>query len=112
LAILTNILKTSDLSFTVDASSMGSVVDYVASTYFSNITGGQNLRTFTLNGNPAASGVYTLTNTTGAPSTAYLTIVLRNTEIILFFGVCPETEWSQYQPAFDSIVNSAIIVTP
>lgn len=112
LAIITNLMKTSDVTFTVDASSMGSVVDYIASTYFSNVSGGQNLRTFTLNGNPAASGVYTMTNTSGAASTAYLITVLRNTEIILFFGVCPQTEWSQYQSAFDTIVNSAMIVIP
>ncbi len=112
MAILTNVLTTGDLSFPVDASSMGSVVDYIASTYFSNITGGENLRTFTLNGTPAASGVYSLTDTSGAPSTAYITAVLRNEEVILFFGVCPQTEWSQFQSAFESIVNSAIIVAP
>jgi hypothetical protein len=112
LAIMTNILTTSDLSFTVDSSTMGSVVDYIATTYFSNISGGTNSRTFQLSGFPAASGVYTLTNSTGAPSSAYLITVLRNTEIILFFGVCPQSEWSQHQPAFDSIVNSAIIATP
>jgi hypothetical protein len=112
MAIMTNLMKTSDVTFTVDASSMGSVVDYIASTYFSNISGGQNLRTFTISGNPAASGVYTLTNSSGAPATAYLVTVLRNSEILLFFGVCPQTEWAQYQPAFDSIVNSAVIVTP
>jgi len=112
MAVMTNVLTTSDLSFTVDASSMGSVVDYIATTYFSNISGGQNLHTFTLSGFPAASGVYTLANTSGAPSTAYLIAVLRSKEILLFFGVCPQTEWSQHQPTFDSIVNSASIVTP
>jgi hypothetical protein len=112
MAIITNILTTGDLSFPVDANSMGAVVDYIATTYFNNITGGQNLRTFTLNGNPAASGVYTLTDTSGPPSNAYLTAVLRGAEIILFFGVCPQTEWSKYQSAFESIVNSSVIVTP
>ncbi len=112
MAIMTNLLTTSDLSFTVDAASMGSVVDYIASTYFSNVSGGQNLRTFSMNGNPAASGEYILTSTTAAPSTAYLITVLRNTEIILFFGVCPQTKWSQFQPGFDTIVNSAVISTP
>jgi hypothetical protein len=112
LAVMTNLMKTSDVTFTVDASSMGSVLDYVASTYFANISGGQNLHTFTLNGNPAASGVYSMTTTGGPASTAYLAAVLRNTEIVLFFGVCPQTEWSKYQSAFDSIINSAVIVTP
>jgi len=112
MAILTNAVATSDLSFTVDASSMGNVVDYIATTYFTNISQGQNLRTFTLSGYPAASGVYTMTNTTGAPSSAYIITVLRNNEIMLLFGVCPQTEWSQHQPTFDSIVNSVSIVTP
>ncbi len=112
MAVLTKILATGDLPFTFDASSMGPVVDYIATTYFSNITGGENLRTFTLNGIPAASGVYSLTNSNGTLSTAYLTAVLQNSEILLFFGVCPQTEWSQYQSAFESIVNSAIIAAP
>jgi len=112
MAILTNALTTSDLSFTVDASSMGDVVDYIATVYFTNTTQGQNLRTFTVSGYPAASRVYTMTNDTGGPSAAYIIAVLRNDEIILFFGVCPQTEWSQHQPTFDSIVNSASIVTP
>jgi len=110
LEIITTAMKASDLSFTVNASSMGDVVDYLASS--SNLSQGQNLRTFTLSGYPAASGVYTLTNDTGGASAVYLTTVLRNDEIILFIGVCPQTEWSQHQPAFDSIVNSASIVTP
>jgi len=112
MAILTNLMKTSDVTFTVDGSSMGSVVDYVASTYFTNISGGQNLRSFTMGGNPAASGVYNMTDSAGVKSTAYLIAVLRNTEIILFFGVCPETDWAKYQPDFDTIINSANIVTP
>ncbi len=112
MAILTNAVATSDLSFTVNAGSMGNVVDYIATTYFTNISQGQNLRTFTLSGYPAASGVYTMTNTTGAPSSAYIITVLRNNEIMLLFGVCPQTEWSQHQPTFDSIVNSVSIVTP
>ncbi len=112
MAVLTNVVATSDISFTVDASSMGNVVDYLAASYFTNISGGQNLRTFTLSGYPAASGVYTLADSTGSSSSAYLIALLRNDEIILFFGVCPQTEWSQFQPAFDSILNSATIVTP
>lgn len=109
LEIITTAMKASDLSFTVNASSMGDVVDYLASS--SNLSQGQNLRTFTLSGYPAASGVYTL-NDTGGASAVYLITVLRNDEIILFIGVCPQTEWSQHQPTFDSIVNSASIVTP
>jgi len=110
LEIVTTAMKASDLSFTVNASSMGDVVDYLASS--SNLSQGQNLRTFTLSGYPAASGVYTLTNDTGGASAVYLITVLRNDEIILFLGVCPQTEWSQHQPTFDSIMNSAGIVTP
>jgi hypothetical protein len=53
-----------------------------------------------------------MTNDTGGPSAAYLIAVLRNDEIIVFFGVYPQTEWSQHQPTFDSMVNSASIVTP
>jgi hypothetical protein len=112
LVILTNVVKTSDLSFTVNESSMGDVVDYIATAYFSNVSQGQNLRTFTVSGYPAASRFYTMTNDTGGPSAAYLIAVLRNDEIIVFFGVCPQTEWSQHQPTFDSMVNSASIVTP
>lgn len=112
LAVLTNVVKASDLSFTVDASSMGDLVDYIATSSNMSIIQGQNLRTFTLSGYPAASRAYTMTNDTGGPSSAYLVAVLRNDEIILFLGVCPETEWSQHQPTFDSIVNSAGIVTP
>jgi hypothetical protein len=112
MAILTKILATGDLPFTFDASSMGSVVDYVATTYLNNLSGGQNPRTFSMSGHPAASGVYTWTDTTSPTSTAYLTVALRNTEFIVFLGICPQTEWSQYQSVFESIVNSSIIVTP
>jgi len=112
MVIVTNALATSDLPFTVDASSMGSVVDYIATDTSTNISGGENLRTFTLSGYPAASGVYSLANDTGGPSAAYITAVLRNDQIVVFFGVCPQTEWSQHQPSFDSIVNSASLITP
>ncbi len=112
IAVLTNVVAISEFSFTVDASTMTDVVDYIASVYFTNISDGQNLHNFTMSGYPAASGVYTMINDTGGPSAAYIITVLRNDEIILFFGVCPQTEWSQHQPAFDSILNSASITTP
>jgi hypothetical protein len=112
MAIMTNLMTTSDVSFQIDASSMGSAVDYIASNCFTNVSGGQNLRTFTLNGNPAASRVYAMTNTTGVVTTAYLIAILRNDQIIVIAAVCPETEWGQYQPTFDSMVNSAVIVAP
>jgi hypothetical protein len=112
MAILTNVLKTSDVSFTVDASSMGDVLDYIVASSFTNVSQGQNVRTFTLSGYPAASGIYTMTGSTGSPATAYIIGVLRNDEVILLFGVCPQSEWAQYQPTFDSIVNSVSLVTP
>jgi len=112
MAILTNVLKTSDVSFTVDASTMGEVVDYIATSYFTNISQGQNMHTFTLSGDPAASGIYTMTSTTGSPATALIIGVLRNDEVILLFGVCPQSEWAQHQPTFASIVNSVSLVTP
>jgi hypothetical protein len=108
--IITNSMKTSDVPFTVVASSMGDVVDYIATS--TNISQGQKPHTFILSGYPAASGVYTMTNTTGDPSAVYIIAVLRNDEIIMLFGVCPQTEWEQHQPTFDSIVNSVSIVTP
>jgi hypothetical protein len=101
-----------DLPFPADASSMVQVLDYIATQYFTNIGQGQDQRTFTLSGFPAASSVYTMTNDSGDPSTSYLITVLRNEEILVFFGVCPQTEWAQYQPTFDSIVNSTTIVAP
>ena len=112
MAILTNVVTTSDLSFTVNAGSLGDVLDYIATNYFSNLSQGQNLRTFMLSGYPAASGVYMATEDTGNPSAAYIITVLRNEEIIMFAGVCPQTEWAQHQPTFDSILNSVSIVTP
>jgi hypothetical protein len=112
LAIMTNLMTTSDVTFPVDANSLGSVVDYIASMYFSNIRGGQNMRTFVLNGNPAASAEYDMTNSSGSDSTAYLTGILRNEEIIVIVAVCSQPEWAQFHPVFDSIINSLVIVTP
>jgi hypothetical protein len=112
LAIIAPVMATSDLTFTVDASSMGQVVDYIATVYFTNISQGQNLRTYTLDRYPAASGVYSMADETGGFSAAYITAVLRNNEIIMFFGVCPQTEWSQFQPTFNSIIDSASFITP
>jgi hypothetical protein len=112
MAILTNVVTTSDLSFTVNAGSLGDVLDYIATNYFSNLSQGQNLRTFTLSGYPAASGIYMATEDTVYPSAAYIITVLRNEEIIMFVGVCPQTEWAQHQPTFDSILNSVSIITP
>ena len=108
--VQTQALATSNLSFTVDASSMTKVLDYVA-TSFSNFTNGQNVHAFTLSGLPAASGVYTATNTSLPPSSVYLVTILRNTEIILIFSICPQSEWAQYQPVLDGILNSMKIVT-
>lgn len=108
--IYTNSLKTSDIPFNVNAGSMRDVVDYIATS--SEITLGQSTKIYAVSGFPAASGIYTLPNSSGINSTAYLIAVLRNDEIIVIAAVCPETEWAQYQPAFDSIVMSAVIVAP
>lgn len=110
LEVMTNTLKTSDIPFPVDPNAMGDVVDYIATS--TSITQGQPTRTFTLSGFPAASGIYTMTDTSGAISAAYLTAALRNDEIIVFAGLCTQAEWTQYQPIFDSILNSVSLVTP
>ena len=112
LAIMTNTLPASDIPFTVDTSSMSDVVDYIATNLFSDFSQSQNTKTFTLSGYPAASGAFTGTIDPGVPSVVYLTAVLRNEEIILVIGMCPQTEWAQHQPTFDSILNSVSIVTP
>ena len=111
--IMTN-NNASDLSFTVDASSMGAVVDNIATNLFSGLSPVQNPHTFTLSGYPAASGVYAgaLDTTVGDQSSIYIITVLRKTEIIIFLGVCPQTEWAKHQPTFDSILNSVSLVTP
>jgi hypothetical protein len=108
--IYTNALKTSDIPFPVNAGSMGDVVDYIATQ--SAITKGPGTHTITVSGYPAASGIYSMPGSTGTPATAYLVAILRNNEIIVIAAVCPQAEWSQYQPAFDSIINSAVIVAP
>jgi hypothetical protein len=105
-------LKTSDLPFTVNASSMGDVVNYIGTHSFPNMSQGQNLRTFTLSGYPTASGVYMKSDTAGGPTTVYTIAVLRNDEIIGVLGLCPQTEWAKYQPFFDSILHSMVIVVP
>jgi hypothetical protein len=110
--VWTNVLTTSDLSFTVNASSMADVVDFIVTSLFTGISQGQNLHTFTLSGYPAASGFFTVSDDSGYPSEAYITAVLRNAEIIMLVGVCPSTEWAQHQPTFDSILNSVNITTP
>ena len=112
LAILTNTLPASDIPFTVDTSSMNDVVDYIATNLFSDFSQSQNTKTFTLSGYPAASGAFTGTIDPGVRSAVYLIAVLRNEEILLFIGMCPQTEWAQHQPTFDSILNSVSIVTP
>jgi hypothetical protein len=108
----TIILAANDLPFTVDASSMGDTVVGFANIIFTNISPSQNLRTFILSGYPAASGVYTVTSDASNQAAVYITAVLRDATIILFVGVCPQSEWAQHQPTFDSIVNSASIYTP
>jgi hypothetical protein len=112
LDIMTNTLPASDIPFAVEVSSMNNVVDYIATNLFSGFSQSQNSKTFTLSGYPAGSGTYTGSVDAGAPTVAYLTVVLRNEEILLFLGMCRQTEWVQYQPTFDSILNSVRIVTP
>jgi hypothetical protein len=112
LDITTNTLPASDIPFAVEASSMNNVVDYIATNLFSGFSQSQNSKTFTLSGYPAGSGAFTGSVDPGVPSVAYLTVVLRNEEILLFLGMCHQTEWVQYQPTFDSILNSVRIVTP
>jgi hypothetical protein len=108
--IYTNALRTSDIPFPVNAGSMGDVVDYIATQ--STITQGPGTHIYTVSGLPAASGIYTMPGAGGMTATAYLIAILRTDEIIVIAAVCPQTEWSQYQPAFDSIINSAVIATP
>ena len=112
LMIGTRYATTSDVPFTINTSSMVDVLDWIASASNPNLGGGEKLRNFTLSGYPAASGIYTITHDTGAPTTVYVIAVLRDDKIIAFFGICPQTEWSQYQSIFDSIINSVSIVTP
>jgi hypothetical protein len=111
-AVKTNALKTSDIPFTVNASSMGDVIDHLVTVYYADLSQGQNKRIFTLSGYPAASSVYTGTSGNDPVFAEYIIVVLRNEEILLFFGVCPQTEWSQDQPTFDTIINSVNIVLP
>lgn len=111
MVIMTNSMTTSDIPFTVNESSMGDVLDYIAAAS-TNLSGEQALNTFTLSGYPAASAVFTMANDTGIPSAALVIVALRNEEIILFLGVCPQTEWSQHKYAFAFIENSVIIVSP
>ena len=105
----TQSMAAGDFPFSVDASAMTKVLDSIAA-QFSNFSQGQNVHAFTLSGFPAASGVFTASNTSLPPSTVYLVTVLRNKEIILIFSICPQSEWSQYQPVLDDILNSMIIV--
>ncbi len=97
--IYTNALKTSDIPFPVNAGSMGDVVDYIATQ--STITQGSGTHIYTVSGFPAASGIYTMPGAGGMTATAYLIAILRTDEIIVIAAVCPQTEWSQYQPAFE-----------
>lgn len=112
LAILTTFVTTGDLSFPVNADSMGEVVDFIATQFFSNFDAGQGLRTYTLDGFPAASRLYTMTNDTDGPSAVDVTAVLRNDVILLIFSICPQREWSLYQGTFSSILDSLRLVTP
>jgi hypothetical protein len=112
MAVLTKIMTTSDLSFAVDANSMGDVLEYIATQYFTNISQGQNLRLHLQSGYPAASAVYSMTTDTGIPTAALLITVLRNEDILLFFGVCPQSEWSQHKITFNDMMNSLNLVSP
>jgi hypothetical protein len=112
-AIWTMAYTSSDFAFSVDASSMGDVVDYASSDILGeDMSPVQNLHNFTLNGFPAASGIYTgsIDTSVGDLSEIYLVAVLRNEEIVIFLGVCPETEWTQYRTTFDSILNSVELI--
>jgi hypothetical protein len=109
---MTNTLPASDIPFPVNAGSMGDLVDFIATSLFSGYSQSQNTKTFTLSGYPAASGAFTGSIDTGAPSVVYLTAILRNEGIILFLGMCRQDEWAQYLPIFDSILNSVRIVSP
>jgi hypothetical protein len=112
LVIMTNTLPTSDIPFPVNAGSMGDLVDFIATSLFSGYSQSQNTKTFTLSGYPAASGAFTGSIDAGATSVIYLTAILRDEQIILFLGMCRQTEWAQYLPVFDSILNSVRIVSP
>jgi hypothetical protein len=109
---MTNTLPVSDIPFTVNASSMGDVVDFIATNLFSGFSQSQDTKTFTLGGYPAASGAFTGTIDAGVPSVVYLTAVLRDKEIIMLLGMCRQTEWAQHRPTFDAILNSVSIVSP
>jgi hypothetical protein len=111
-AILTHFMTIYDIPFTVNASAMGDVLDYINADYFDYPLQGETPRTFTLGGYPAASNLYTMTSDTGIPEAALIIAVLRNEIILLFSGVCPQSEWSQYKLIFSTIMNSVSIVSP
>jgi hypothetical protein len=107
-------LNPADLTSTVDTSSMGNVVTYLGSNISTDVSPVQNLRSFTLSGFPAASGIYTGTIDTTSTniSTVYIIATSRNNEIVVMYGLCSQAEWSQYKPTFDSILNSVSLVAP
>jgi hypothetical protein len=53
-----------------------------------------------------------MTTDTGIPTAALLITVLRNEDILLFFGVCPQSEWSQHKITFNDMMNSLNLVSP
>jgi len=103
--------KTGDFSFNVNANSIEEVINSIANDPSSNLIQGQNLHTFTLSGYPAASGVY-LRSDSVAQLTIYLVAVLRNDHVIEIISGCPQADWAKYQPIFDSILHSMVIVAP
>ncbi len=96
----------------VDSSSASAVLDYLASQAFSDMTVLEGIRELTISGYPAAAGIYSVTNDDLSQSTLYLVAILRNEEIIMAYGVSPQSEWPQYRPLMDLMLNSFSLSVP
>jgi hypothetical protein len=67
------------------------------------------VRSFTLDGHPAASLAYSFQPTGSAADVFYLTLVLPEGTPVVAIAVCLESDWAQFRPVIDGLLASLSI---
>ncbi|MEZ0396724.1 MAG: hypothetical protein ABWK53_09900 [Anaerolineales bacterium] len=107
LIIFAGVLSTSDLPSNVSPNSPLQVLEHVSDLLMGNDrTLMEEPRLLTLDSYPAASGIYATTGTSNTIAVTYVTIVLRNQDVMVLVGLCEDVSWPQYRYPLQAMVQS------
>ena len=94
----------------VDTTSPEAMLKYMVSSDSGFLASGASeleaVRTYTIQGKPAASTVYSVTQSGSPTYNWYMVLIVTGDVPIMTISISAQSTWSTYRPAFDGILNS------